>query len=67
MQLTIACVRGYRYEAAWGWNDAKKRKELFHEDARFIIAFERESRKPVAYVYLRFESEGNDLVLYVYV
>lgn len=46
------------YEAAWGWSDKKKKQELKHEAARFIIAestdFAGESEgKPLAYIHFR--------------
>ncbi len=44
----------FRYDTAWGWSDEKKRKELKDENAKFIIAFERETRKPIAFSHFRY-------------
>lgn len=36
----------------WGWNEAEKRKELFEEDARYLLVMQRS--KLVAFVHFRF-------------
>ena len=46
------------YKATWGWSDKKKRKELKHDSARFIIAEESTSGDrpegcPAAYIHFR--------------
>jgi len=54
------------YEAVWGWHDTQKKKELSHEESKYLIAFDRESRKPLGYVHFRFEYEDDLLGCYVY-
>ena len=53
-------------EGGWGWKDAQKRKELLHEDARFLIATDDKTGKPVAFAHFRFVLEGKAEVLYIY-
>jgi GNAT superfamily N-acetyltransferase len=48
-----------------GWQDKKKKKELKHADARYIVARDEKS-EPVAFCHLRFEVEEGAAVLYVY-
>ena len=52
-------------KGGWGWDDSKKRKELFDQNARFLIAFDRDE-KPVGFSHFRFEVEGQTVVLYIY-
>ena len=52
-------------EGGWGWKDSQKRKELLHDDARFLIAFD-EQEKPVGFSHFRFSPEGQTVVLYIY-
>jgi GNAT superfamily N-acetyltransferase len=54
------------YEGAgWGWNAKKKQRELEHEEARLLVAFDSEER-PVAFAHFRFVREKDCPVLYVY-
>ena len=52
-------------DGGWGWKDEKKRKELFDEEARFLIAFD-DKAKPVGFSHFRFTEEGQTIVLYIY-
>lgn len=54
------------YETAWGWEDEKKREELKHEDARFLLACTDQGNEPIGYAHIRFEMEDTRHVLYVY-
>jgi ribosomal protein S18 acetylase RimI-like enzyme len=51
-------VRIYR------WLHEKKRVELFHEESRYIVAFEGD--EPLAFILLRFELDEERPILYVY-
>lgn len=53
-------------DGGWGWKDAQKRKELLHEDARYLIASDAKTGKPVAFAHFRFVLEGKAEVLYLY-
>ena len=56
---------GYYYEDAYGlFNYDKKRTELTHSEAKFLIVFERVSQLPVAFVHFRFEKEDTRHVVY---
>lgn len=39
------------YSTAWGWHDARKRKELSDQAARFLVVFT--EGRPVGFVHLR--------------
>ena len=52
-------------EGGWGWKDSKKRKELFDEEARFLIAFD-DKAKPIGFSHFRFMEEDETIVLYIY-
>jgi len=55
------------YEKSWGWNESQKKKELKEESARFIIAFDKSTKTPVAFTHFRFDlEEGPRLCLYCY-
>jgi len=49
-----------------GWNDKKEKRILKEDSSRFIFAFERESKKPVAFTHFRFDEEDDREVLYCY-
>ncbi|KAL4447745.1 hypothetical protein ABPG75_004964 [Micractinium tetrahymenae] len=44
----------------WGWSDAKKRAELTHPSARYLLG------QPLAFLHYRFEEEEGEVVLYCY-
>ncbi|OHS99009.1 N-alpha-acetyltransferase 40 [Tritrichomonas foetus] len=54
------------YEKTWGWNEGKKKRELFDDEARYLILTEEESNKPIGFVHIRFEYENNTLREYIY-
>ena len=57
----------YAATPAWGWNDSRKRSELFDSDSRFLIVRQRgEGGAPVAFAMFRFLIEGDADVLYVF-
>lgn len=64
--LTKANMKELYISAHWGWADAEKRKELMDDDARYFIAREHGSGKPVGLVHFRFMVECNAEVAYVY-
>jgi hypothetical protein len=46
-------------ESEWGWDDKKKLHECFEDDARYIVARQKdEAQTPVAFLHSRFELEG---------
>eukprot|EP00033_Pygsuia_biforma_P002482 GCRY01002752.1.p1 GENE.GCRY01002752.1~~GCRY01002752.1.p1 ORF type:complete len:224 (-),score=35.60 GCRY01002752.1:46-717(-) len=56
------------YECAgenWGWNDEDKRKECFHEEARYILVRD-ENDKLVAFIHIRFDVEEDEPIIYLY-
>lgn len=69
------------YDKTWGWNARQKRRELYHQHARFLVACSSEkysvfTRKekddirlpsPLAFIHIRFEIETGDVPgVYVY-
>lgn len=52
-------------KSAWGWDEMKKKSELTHEDARFLIAKNNEG-KILGFSHFRFEVEINYPILYCY-
>jgi len=57
------------YEMSWGWDAVEKRRELNNGAARFIVARQRETGAPAAFVHFRFEKEDEDVdapVGYIY-
>ncbi|TRM66152.1 acyl-CoA N-acyltransferase [Schizophyllum amplum] len=55
-------------KSSWGWNPDSKRKELYHEDARFILVTRITADIPevLAFLTFRFEVEGDEDVAYLY-
>lgn len=53
-------------ENEWTWTKARKSREIFHEDARMIIAKCKESGKTAGFINFRFLLEDACPVLYVY-
>ena len=57
------------YETSWGWDAVEKRRELNNGAARFIVARQRATGTPAAFVHFRFEKEDEDVdapVGYIY-
>ncbi|KAF9785540.1 acyl-CoA N-acyltransferase [Thelephora terrestris] len=52
--------------SSFGWNPTKKKRELFHKLARFILVRTRESAEVVAFTSFRFEEEDGFAVVYCY-
>ncbi|XP_050424124.1 N-alpha-acetyltransferase 40 [Adelges cooleyi] len=51
----------------WGWREKKKRSEMFHQNARYILVRQTSSKKVlVAFVHFRFDIEDLTEVLYLY-
>jgi len=44
----------------------RKKKELLHEDAKFLYAFDRESRKPLGFINFRWEYEEDVAGCFIY-
>lgn len=57
----------FRYEAAGGWDEEKKLKEMTEEAARFILLRDTESKELVAFSHFRFDLDYGEEVLYWYV
>jgi len=51
--------------SSFGWDPAKKRKEIFHSLSRFILVYDEEDML-VAFVMFRFEHEYDEDILYCY-
>eukprot|EP01118_Nematostelium_gracile_P000005 TRINITY_DN10002_c0_g1_i1.p1 TRINITY_DN10002_c0_g1~~TRINITY_DN10002_c0_g1_i1.p1 ORF type:complete len:225 (-),score=69.13 TRINITY_DN10002_c0_g1_i1:15-689(-) len=49
-----------------GWNDKKEKRILREDECRYIFAFQKETKEPVAFVHLRFDEEDDREVLYCY-
>eukprot|EP01114_Cavostelium_apophysatum_P009050 TRINITY_DN22128_c0_g1_i1.p1 TRINITY_DN22128_c0_g1~~TRINITY_DN22128_c0_g1_i1.p1 ORF type:complete len:225 (-),score=46.78 TRINITY_DN22128_c0_g1_i1:31-705(-) len=55
------------YEGSWGWDERKKREEMREEDAKYIVAFDRQTKNAVAFLAFRFIMEDDlRLVAYCY-
>ncbi|XP_026808726.1 N-alpha-acetyltransferase 40 isoform X1 [Rhopalosiphum maidis] len=50
----------------WGWDGKKKRAELFHKDARYILVRHSSDNSLAAFVHFRFDIENLIEVLYLY-
>ena len=55
-----------KYEEAWGWNDKTKTKELFEDEARYILVRAEGSDDIVSFAHFRFSLEGVFKVVYIY-
>jgi GNAT superfamily N-acetyltransferase len=53
------------YENTWGWNPDNKLAELFHDSARFILAFVESSPQPIGFVHYRFELDRAEASAYI--
>jgi GNAT superfamily N-acetyltransferase len=62
-EITERNMKGY-YEGSWGWSDKNKRRELFEEHSRYLIACI--ENRPIGFVHIRFEMEHSAVILYVY-
>ncbi|KAH0794285.1 N-alpha-acetyltransferase 40 [Histomonas meleagridis] len=51
------------YEKTWGWNEKKKKLELFSPLSRYLIAITPE--KPIGFAHIRFEYEHNLVRIYI--
>jgi len=65
MELMITNMKASYEKASWGWKESEKKKELFEDNARYLIAKD-EDGKCVAFVHFRFDMDYDDEVLYVY-
>lgn len=67
-QLTEAHMKpSYEGCSNWGWKPKEKKKELQHEDARYLIAYNNvENASPVAFLHYRYEEEHGQPIVYVY-
>lgn len=64
--LTKKCMFDI-YEQTNGWDDKIKKRELFENESRYLIAFDiSDGIKPVGFMHYRFELEMNELSLYIY-
>ena len=54
------------YEETWGWNDSKKKHELYEDKAHFLILTRDEDNKPIGFVHIRFEFESNSLREFIF-
>eukprot|EP01103_Thecamoeba_quadrilineata_P015750 TRINITY_DN5072_c0_g1_i2.p1 TRINITY_DN5072_c0_g1~~TRINITY_DN5072_c0_g1_i2.p1 ORF type:complete len:193 (-),score=41.10 TRINITY_DN5072_c0_g1_i2:24-602(-) len=54
------------YDQGFGWSDARKKKELKDDNARYIFVFDRQTRSPVGFVHIRFLHEDDIPKLYLY-
>ncbi len=48
------------YEATWGWNSKKKRKELFSADSKFLLVFDRSEGLEILIAWSMFKFEWDD-------
>ncbi|OHS99459.1 N-alpha-acetyltransferase 40 [Tritrichomonas foetus] len=53
------------YEKTWGWNDNKKRHELFDDLARYLILINAD-KKPIGFAHIRFEFVRGQTRIYIY-
>jgi len=60
----LVCRAGRYEKSSFGWNPTKKKRELFHKLARFILVRSKESAKVVAFTSFRFEEEEEFCVVY---
>jgi ribosomal protein S18 acetylase RimI-like enzyme len=58
------------FSRSWGWSSAEIRRELNHNEARFLLLRERQAEAdegpPVAFAHIRFEDEEGVPSLYIY-
>lgn len=52
------------YDQTWGWNDKKKKSELYADWARYCILTVED--KPVGFINMKFEIEGGAFRLYIF-
>ena len=60
----LACGTGRYEKSSFGWNPAKKKREMFHKLGRFILVRSNESTKVIAFTSFRFEEEEEFGVVY---
>ncbi|KAI8980654.1 acyl-CoA N-acyltransferase [Trametes punicea] len=71
--LWEANMRSLVESSSFGWNPKKKRKELFHRNARFILVYDGDraaqnggTDRPIAFSMFRFERDQGEDLLYCY-
>lgn len=64
MRLTRSAASGRYEKSSFGWNPARKKKEIFHKLGRFILVRSKESTEVVAFTTFRFEDEEEFGVVY---
>lgn len=55
--LLIYVVVVSRYKQTWGWNDSMKFNELKDDDAKFLVAYDRTTKQPKAFMHFRWVRE----------
>ena len=60
----LVCGAGRYEKSSFGWNPAKKKKEMFHKLGRFILVRSKDSTKVIAFTSFRFEEEEEFVVVY---
>lgn len=55
----------YEDAPGWGWSDSNKRRELFDEAARYLVAYTQDG-EPMGFAHFRFTYESESEVLYLY-
>jgi len=69
MDLTTWNMKELYENSHWGWNETRKRKEMFDERAKYLIARSTATDNlghVIAFAHFRFDMDYDDEVLYVY-
>lgn len=53
-------------QSSMGWDEAEKRKELYHREQRFLIASHEDFGERIGFLSYRFDVEEGQAVMYVY-
>jgi ribosomal protein S18 acetylase RimI-like enzyme len=58
--------RAAEKDPTWSWSEKKKKSELMHSDARYLLVRESSSNDIVGFAHIRFEAEEDVEVTYLY-
>jgi len=64
--LTKTNMEAMYQESPWGWFDKSKKKEMFHDEMRFLMVVDEDSGKNVAFTSFRFDIDFDQPVVYCY-
>merc|ERR1712168_710107 len=64
--LTKTNMQAMYEDSPWGWFDKEKKKEMFHDEMRFLMVADESSGENVAFSSFRFDIDFDHPVVYCY-